>query len=392
MPTGAFATTLTTMRSGQHGVYGRRSRHVLALGVACACAPFVECASAQAPSNIVGVVTDSVAGIGISGAEVLLQGSSLHASTDVHGAFRIVGASDGGTLRVRRLGYRPTTVLVRAGESNLRIPLAPTVASLARIVVRGARGRYTGRLAGYFERLERRTQGQFITRADLERERPAQLTDMLQRNPGIRITRGRPGAQSVRMRGRDCRPLIWIDGAAMSAGDVDLDSFSPASLEGIEMYLGAANAPPRYQAARGQSECGTILLWSRGPDTEPRPTLRGATPEELEELIAALSVFTSEQVEVQATLDAPDAWQVPYPPSLRAAGTSGLVIAEFVVDTLGRVEAGNFGIVSSTNPFFSAAVRESAPDARFRPAWLNGRRVRQLVRQPFEFRPIADPR
>jgi hypothetical protein len=37
-------------------------------------------------------------------------------------------------------------------------------------------------------------------------------------------------------------------------------------------------------------------------------------------------------------------------------------------------------------------VRESAPDARFRPARLNGRRVRQLVWQPFEFRPITDPR
>jgi TonB family protein len=293
---------------------------------------------------------------------------------------------------VRRLGFRPKLVAVVGSPAPVQVDLATNVQPLAPVVVRVERSRYTGRLAGYYERLERRTQGQFISRADLEREHPAQLTDMLQRLPGVRVTRGRPGAQSVRLRGRDCRPLVWLDGAPMSAGDVDLDSFTPASLEGIEMYLGSSNAPPGYQAARGQSECGTVLLWSRGRDTEPHPAGRGATPEELEELIASLSVFTSEQVEVPAELDPAVAWEVPYPPSMRASGLSGRVVAEFVVDTLGRVEGGNFGIVSSTDPLFSAAVREAVGRGLFRPAWRNGRRVRQLVRQPFEFHPPRESR
>jgi TonB family protein len=290
------------------------------------------------------------------------------------------------SLRVRRLGFRPKLVAVSGPADPVQVQLALTAQLLLPVVVRAERGSYTGRLTGYYQRLERRTQGQFITRADLEREHPTQLTDMLQRNPGIRITRGRPGAQSVRMRGRDCRPLIWLDGAPMSAGDVDLDSFSPGSLEGIEMYLGSTNAPARYQAARGQSECGTILLWSRETEKGARATALGVTPDELEGLLGALSVFTSDQVDVPAALDAPDGWRVSYPQSMIASGANGTVIAEFVVDTLGRIEWGHFGIVASTHPLFSEAVREAVGAAQFQPAVRKGQRVRQVVQQPFEFR------
>ena len=351
-------------------------------------------AQRPAPGVLVGVVTDSAVGVGIAGVEVAIEGTAFRTLTDERGAFRLADGNAGDrALRIRRLGFQPRSVVVRADEGGtaVTIRLSPSVQYLASVQVRAQRAKYTGRLAGYYERLERRTQGQFITRADLERERPAQLTDMLQRHPGIRITRGRPGAQSVRMRGRECRPLVWLDGAPMSAADVDLDSFSPASLEGIEMYLGG-NAPSRYQAARGQSECGTILLWSRGPDTEPRRSARGVTPEELEELIASFGVFTSDQVEVPAAFDASDGWAVLYPPSMQSSGMGGTVIAEFVVDTLGSVEGLNFGIVSSTHPLFSDAVREGARSAHFQPALRNGRRVRQIVRQPFEFHPSSEAR
>jgi TonB family protein len=340
-----------------------------------------------------GVVVDSGAGMGIVGVEISIDGTTFRTLTDERGEFRFPDGTAGPrTLHFRRLGFRPATVAVSADGSAVPITvrLAPSTQYLAPVQVRAQRTKYSGRLAGYYERLERRTHGQFITRAELERERPAQLTDMLQRSPGIRITRGRPGAQSIRMRGRDCRPLVWIDGAPMSAGDVDLDSFSPASLEGIEMYMGAGNAPPRYQAARGQSECGTILLWSRGSDTEPRAMGPGVAPEELETLIASLAVYASEEVDVAATLDSAGAWEVPYPPSMRASGVSGTVIAEFVVDTLGRIEGENFGIVSSTHPLFSAAVREAARTTVFRPAIRRGRKVRHLVRQPFEFHPLSE--
>jgi TonB family protein len=183
----------------------------------------------------------------------------------------------------------------------------------------------------------------------------------------------------------NCPPLVWLDGAQMGSGDVDIDSFSPSSLEGIELYLSATSTPGAYQASRGRSECGTILLWSRGRDTEPR-VAEGVRPEQLEELLAALHVYTAAQVDTPAVLDTLATPPVTYPPAMRASGTNGLVIAEFVVDTSGAVEPENVGIVSSTDPLFADAVRDALRLASFRPALHRGQPVRQLVRQPFEFR------
>ena len=338
--------------------------------------------------GLAGVVKDSARGVGIAGAEVSIEGTAFRAITDDHGGFRFAdGTAVGSTLRVRRLGFTPRVVMVTSAESGspIDLVLAPSVQPLAAVVIVAVRSKYAGRLAGYYERLERRSIGQFITRADLERERPSQLTDMIQRAPGVNLARGRPGMLRVRMRGRDCSPLLWLDGAALTLGDIDLDAFSPASLEGIEMYLGAAAAPLRYQGARGTNECGTILLWSRGPDTEQRSAGRGVDPAELEAMIATASVYASDQVEVPASMDSASLPAIAYPPSLRATGVNGIVLAEFVVDTAGHVEPEYFGVVSATDPLFTAAVRTALQGAVFSPALRQGRRVRQLVRLPFEF-------
>ena len=74
-----------------------------------------------------------------------------------------------------------------------------------------------------------------------------------------------------------------------------------------------------------------------------------------------------------------------YPSLLQSAGVDGHVRAQFVVDTLGRVEQGSFRALESTHDLFTAAVREALVRARFTPAEAGGRRVRQLVEQTFTF-------
>jgi protein TonB len=74
-----------------------------------------------------------------------------------------------------------------------------------------------------------------------------------------------------------------------------------------------------------------------------------------------------------------------YPEGLRAAGISGRVDAQFVVDTSGRVERGSFTVIASDGDQFADAVRRALPAMRFHPAEAGGRRVRQLVRQVFAF-------
>ena len=344
-------------------------------------------ASTDARSQAVvrGVVADSSSGVGISSAELRLEGSTQVTYTNERGEFRLPMAAATGRLLVRRLGLVPASVPVRSVEAAVRVPLTPAAQRLSRVVVRAERGKYIGRLAGYYERLENHAQGQFITRADLEREKPPQLTDMLQRQPGVRLSHSRPGAARLLLRGRECTPLVWLDGAALSAGEVDLDAFPPSTLEGIELYLGS-NVPARFQWVRGKGDCGTIVLWSRGPDTEPKKLGKSITPEALEQLISSQAVYTAEQVDSVARMDPAFEPSIVYPQSLRAAHVEGTVLAEFVVDTLGQVEPDQFEIIGSTDPLFSDAVRDAIRSAGYVPAMRGGRRVRQLVRQPFEFR------
>jgi protein TonB len=74
-----------------------------------------------------------------------------------------------------------------------------------------------------------------------------------------------------------------------------------------------------------------------------------------------------------------------YPDILRQAGVEGEVLAQFVVDTLGRAETKTFKVLKSSHDLFGTAVRNALPGMRFIPAEVGGRKVRQLVQQPFSF-------
>jgi len=74
-----------------------------------------------------------------------------------------------------------------------------------------------------------------------------------------------------------------------------------------------------------------------------------------------------------------------YPQMLQQAGIEGEVTMRFVVDTLGRVEAGSAESLASTHALFERAVRDALPRMRFVAAEAGGRKVRQLVEQPFSF-------
>lgn len=74
-----------------------------------------------------------------------------------------------------------------------------------------------------------------------------------------------------------------------------------------------------------------------------------------------------------------------YPPFLEATGIEGYVTVQFVVDTVGRVDSVSFRVVEVTHPAFAEAVRAALSSLLFSPAEIDGRPVRQLVRQTFRF-------
>jgi protein TonB len=90
------------------------------------------------------------------------------------------------------------------------------------------------------------------------------------------------------------------------------------------------------------------------------------------------------QVEKQVQ-QVPGTGNLRYPDMLRSANVEGEVLAQFVVDTTGRVEAGSFKVLKSSHDLFTAAVRSALPNMRFYPAEVGGRKVKQLVQQPFTF-------
>jgi periplasmic protein TonB len=90
------------------------------------------------------------------------------------------------------------------------------------------------------------------------------------------------------------------------------------------------------------------------------------------------------QVEKQVS-QVPGSGNLRYPEMLKSANIEGEVLAQFVVDTTGRYEPGTFKSLKSSHDLFTAAVKNALPNMKFYPAEVGGRKVKQLVQQPFTF-------
>ncbi len=105
----------------------------------------------------------------------------------------------------------------------------------------------------------------------------------------------------------------------------------------------------------------------------------GGTPQKLSD-----QPYFEFQVE-KPVVPAPGSAQPRYPDILRQAGVEGEVLAQFVVDADGRYEAGTFKVLKSSHDLFTQAVKNALPNMRFYPAEVGGKKVKQLVQQPFTF-------
>lgn len=74
-----------------------------------------------------------------------------------------------------------------------------------------------------------------------------------------------------------------------------------------------------------------------------------------------------------------------YPSMLQSAGVEGRVLAQFVVDVNGKADMSTFKVLESSHDLFTQSVRQALPRMRFFPAEIGGKKVRQVVQQPFVF-------
>lgn len=114
--------------------------------------------------------------------------------------------------------------------------------------------------------------------------------------------------------------------------------------------------------------------WGSSQDARGRPAAPGR---------GADGVFRT--VDVMATPDPKNPAPV-YPSVLRDAGVEGSVSAQFVVDSTGRVTASSVTFLGDGNALFRQSVRRALEAARFSPALVDGRAVRVLMAQTFQFR------
>jgi TonB family protein len=336
-----------------------------------------------------GTVLDA-GGIPIVGANVSVAGTQVSTISDERGRFHLaIPATGQQKLLVRRLGFQPVSsdLNIVAGQSlhDVTIRMTAAASMLNPVLVSATRGVYSGRLAGYYQRLERRSAGYFISREQIDKKSYRNLSQLLRNVPGINAFPLKSGGSAVRIRQRQCRPLVWLDGVPMPAAEVDLDAFPVSTLHGIEVYSGSGSTPQDF-ATSGSTSCGSIVLWSRGRDTDPLER-HAREPMDLEQLIVAQKVFPADQVDQRASLVDANALAVTYPAELLPQGVSGFVMMQYVVDEKGAIEPETISVVSSSHPLFSAAAALALKNATYHPAMKAGAAVRQVVLQPFNFAP-----
>ncbi|MDB4914557.1 MAG: hypothetical protein JWM95_2201 [Gemmatimonadetes bacterium] len=255
----------------------------------------------QKLASVSGRITDEGSGSPIVGAEVWIPTVDRHATTDSLGLFRVDSIPAGpALLQVRSLGYgvKRDRVLLAAGQIRRRdFVLGRESTVLAGVTVNAASLKGTSSGYRYFEeRRLRKTSGYFVSDSLLRAVGDRPLSSiLLSRMGGATLVPGASGQMhlvsstrscqgpmnscrmptcyvSVFMDGRPIYPLALGDGpgqqdtkpaAGLTNTEVppDINFFQTASLSGVEFYPSSQPVPPEF--ARRNSQCGTLLLWTR---------------------------------------------------------------------------------------------------------------------------------
>lgn len=143
-----------------------------------------------------------------------------------------------------------------------------------------------------------------------------------------------------------------------------------ARVAGLENPTGASPGAPRPDERKGGRGADGVDPVDR-PSTVPVPSDD-----------SVYSILNVEETAVRTEGSAAPA----YPPELIQQGIEGSVLANFVIDTTGRADSTSIEILQATHALFVQSVRAAIPGMRFSPAMVQGRKVRQMVEQRFQFR------
>ena len=217
----------------------------------------------------------------IAGADIQIV-SGPGATSDSRGLFRVDSIVPGERrLVIRKVGYAPLDITwpFAAGDSVVRIFELASIQELdsVRTVAKQTRDPQMDE----FEAHRKLGLGVFYTRKDIEKS-GGQISNLVANTNGVRMTYG-PAGQAYVMSSTGpkslreamglvpkCYAEVYLDDAnvytrrtAGSPPPFDINSLSPASIEAIEYYSGAAKTPAKYQ--KMNTECGVLVIHTRRP-------------------------------------------------------------------------------------------------------------------------------
>lgn len=208
-----------------------------------------------------GVVSHAGTSDPVETVPIALNGEIV-AVTDHRGSFQIDSVPRGNNLiEARRIGYVPLTADLEVQENTGVLELVLTLDPLpfrlddVEVVVEGDKTIYAlGRLRDFYRR-RRSTPGEFITREDIEKRNPMEVSDMLWTVPGLRITQA---GFERRITVRGCTPVIYLDGMPLRGVELDAVVF-PEHVQAIEVHRGAF-MPVEFMTF---GACAAIVIWTR---------------------------------------------------------------------------------------------------------------------------------
>lgn len=212
--------------------------------------------------TVSGIVRD-VAGAPVSEVEVgVIRGDRLQqfVITSADGKFLISGVASGIVpLRFRRLGYAMQYLEVDARTpvaTALEIVLQPVPNTLEEVTI-AANDR---RLREFYERRQQRGSfARFLEQKEIRRLGATNSSELFHSVPGIAITAGSGGGNTIRIRG--CQPMVRLDGQRVPGAELD-DLIKPSEIAAIEFYPSNAGIPAQY-LERSNRLCGLLLVWTR---------------------------------------------------------------------------------------------------------------------------------
>lgn len=263
----------------------RRGLSVHVFGVVASLA-MAAVAGAQRPQVLYGAVTN-LNGVPIPGVTLLVAGTNIRAVTNDSGTY-VIEAPPTGRVRMtaRRIGFREKEqgFKIDAGVNRrVDFELEGIPELLDSVTIMTQQGG-THRMAEFWNRRMLGV-GAFITRADIEKRKPFQPSDLLRTVVGVRvmgdnagmnrpvITMGRTGIgmtgyRNTQSRAADCRVNFYVDGMWMPTGTFHPDDLSSVSIEAMEIYRGASETPTKFR--QRETACGLVVIWTREPPPRDR--------------------------------------------------------------------------------------------------------------------------